>query len=64
MNDEETRAARAVGGNPRICVSDGIVYMAPFGYTPMGMNEAGEMLATNGEEVMPLPRVGRTTSGA
>jgi hypothetical protein len=60
--NDETRA-RESAGNPRICVSDGIVYMAPWGYTPMGMNGMGEMLATNGDDIMTMPRVGRTTSG-
>lgn len=58
MNDE-TRARSASAGQPRICVAEGIVYMAPWGYTPMGKNGLGEMLATNGSEVMVLPKVGR-----
>lgn len=63
MNDE-TRA-RASAGQPRICVADGIVYMAPWGYTPMGKNGMGEMIAVSEMtddmqlNVMVLPRVGR-----
>ena len=59
---DDTTARQSAGGNPRICVSDGIVYMAPMGYTPMGMNGLGEMLATNGSDVMVMPKVGRTHS--
>lgn len=63
MNDE-TRP-RTSAGQPRICVNEGIVYMAPAGYTPIGLNDFGEMLAMSPMsedlevEIMVLPKVGR-----
>jgi hypothetical protein len=60
MNDEErVLPASMSAGNPRICVANGIVYMAPWGYTPLGMNGFGEMIASNGSDVYVMPRLGR-----
>lgn len=50
-------------GQPRVLVADGIVYLAPWGYTPLGKNNIGEMLATNGDEMYVMPRVGQQVTG-
>ena len=68
MSDNEdapnrVEAPRLSAGQPRILVADGIVYMAPWGYTPMGKNKFGEMIATNGSDVYVMPRLGRQVSG-
>lgn len=58
------REARSMSeGEPRVLVADGVVYMAPWGYTPLGKNNLGEMIATNGEEAYVMPRIGRQVTG-
>lgn len=57
MNDE-TRA-RESAGQPRICVNEGVVYMAPWGYEPLGLNAMGEMIGSNGSDIYVFPRLGR-----
>ena len=60
--DAPDRVAMSAG-EPRICVADGIVYMAPWGYTPLGKNAMGEMLASNGSDMYVMPRIGRQVTG-
>ena len=65
MNEDGERVlpASMSAGNPRICVADGIVYMAPWGYSPLGMNGLGEMIASNGSDVYVMPRIGKQVTG-
>lgn len=62
MNDDT--AARSISaGQPRIFVAEGIVYMIPWGYTPLGQNAFGEWIASNGSDVQVAPRLGRQVTG-
>lgn len=59
MNENEIgRPIVPVRNTSRVTVWRGRVFMAPLGYVTMGPNKFGEMIASNGADVLVMKEVG------
>jgi hypothetical protein len=59
MNENEIgRPILPVKNTQRVTVWRGRVYMAPLGYVTMGPNKFGDMIASNGLDVLVMTEVG------
>ena len=59
MNENEIgRPILPVKNTSRVTVWRGSVFMAPLGYVTMGPNKFGDMIASNGLDVVVMTEVG------